>query len=149
MPTTSTTPVQAARDLFATLDAEAAATPPGAPMARTALDAILMRRDTVTAGLARGEGSVREVLVPIARELRRALGRASQLVAQNLKQMIQEADVIVTGEVSKVTDGVENGLPFTEVTMKVNSSGTRCPSRIASSKGACSSSMLGSAPSSR
>lgn len=47
---------------------------------------------------------------------------ASQLVAQNLKQMIQEADVIVTGEVSKVTDGVENGLPFTEVTMKVNSS---------------------------
>ncbi len=42
--------------------------------ARTALDAILMRRDTVTAGLARGESSVREVLVPIERELRRALG---------------------------------------------------------------------------
>jgi len=42
--------------------------------ARTALDAILMRRDTVTAGIARGEGSVREALVPIARELRRALG---------------------------------------------------------------------------
>lgn len=42
--------------------------------ARTALDAILMRRDTVTAQLARGEGSVREVLVPIERELRRALG---------------------------------------------------------------------------
>jgi hypothetical protein len=42
--------------------------------ARTALDAILLRRDTVTAGLARGEGSVQEVLVPIERELRRALG---------------------------------------------------------------------------
>jgi hypothetical protein len=42
--------------------------------ARTALDAILLRRDTVTAGLARGEGSVGEVLVPIERELRRALG---------------------------------------------------------------------------
>jgi hypothetical protein len=42
--------------------------------ARTALDAILMRRDTMTAGLARGESSVREVLVPIERELRRALG---------------------------------------------------------------------------
>ncbi len=42
--------------------------------ARTALDAVLMRRDTVTAGLARSEGSVREVLVPIERELRRALG---------------------------------------------------------------------------
>jgi hypothetical protein len=42
--------------------------------ARTALDAILMRRDTVTARLARSEASVREVLVPIERELRRALG---------------------------------------------------------------------------
>lgn len=42
--------------------------------ARTALDAILTRRDAVTAGLARGEGSVREVLVPIEKELRRALG---------------------------------------------------------------------------
>jgi hypothetical protein len=41
---------------------------------RTSLDAILMRRDTVTAGLARGEGSVREMLLPIERELRRALG---------------------------------------------------------------------------
>ena len=42
--------------------------------ARTALDAVLMRRDTVTAGLARSESTVREVLVPIERELRRALG---------------------------------------------------------------------------
>jgi hypothetical protein len=41
---------------------------------RTSLDAILIRRDTVTAGLARGEASVGEVLVPIERELRRALG---------------------------------------------------------------------------
>lgn len=41
---------------------------------RTSLDAILMRRDTVTAGIARGEASVREALVPIERELRRALG---------------------------------------------------------------------------
>jgi len=41
---------------------------------RTSLDAILMRRDTVTAGLARDDGSVGEVLVPIERELRRALG---------------------------------------------------------------------------
>jgi hypothetical protein len=48
--------------------------------------------------------------------------QASQLVPQNLKQMIHAADVIVTGEVTRVTDGVENGLPFTEVTMKVNSS---------------------------
>jgi len=41
---------------------------------RTAFDAVLMRRDGVTAGLARGEGSVRETLVVIERELRRALG---------------------------------------------------------------------------
>jgi hypothetical protein len=41
---------------------------------RTALDAALMRRDTVTAGIARGESSVRDALAPIARELRRALG---------------------------------------------------------------------------
>jgi hypothetical protein len=48
--------------------------------------------------------------------------QASQLVPQNLKQMVQAADVIVTGEVTKITDGVDNGLPFTEVTMKVNGS---------------------------
>ena len=48
--------------------------------------------------------------------------QASQLVPQNLKQMIQAADVIVTGKVSRITDGVENGIPFTEVTMNVNSS---------------------------
>ncbi|MEJ6007664.1 hypothetical protein WG899_19110 [Paucibacter sp. AS339] len=48
--------------------------------------------------------------------------QASQLVPQNLKQMIQAADVIVTGEVSKVSDGIDNGLPFTEVTMKVKGS---------------------------
>jgi hypothetical protein len=43
---------------------------------RTALDAVLMRRDTVTAGLARGEGAVREVLELVERDLRRALGYA-------------------------------------------------------------------------
>ena len=47
---------------------------------------------------------------------------ASQLVPQNMKQMIHAADVIVTGEVTRITDGVEGGIPFTEVTMKVNSS---------------------------
>jgi type II secretory pathway pseudopilin PulG len=41
---------------------------------RAALDAVLTRRDTVTAGLARGEGSVSTVLAPIERDLRRALG---------------------------------------------------------------------------
>jgi hypothetical protein len=46
----------------------------GDATARTALDAVLMRRDVVTAGLARGEVSVRETLRPVGRELRRALG---------------------------------------------------------------------------
>jgi hypothetical protein len=41
---------------------------------RTALDAVMVRRDVVTAGLARGEGSVREILGLIGRDLRRALG---------------------------------------------------------------------------
>lgn len=50
---------------------EAAREPDAA--ARASLEAILQRRDAVTAGLARGEGSVREVLVPIERELRRSL----------------------------------------------------------------------------
>jgi hypothetical protein len=50
------------------------ATRTGDGSVRSALDAVLMRRDAVTAGLARGEASVREVLVPIGRELRRALG---------------------------------------------------------------------------
>jgi len=67
----------------------------------------------------------RLVLLPVVCILAAASvapAQASQLVPQNLKQMIHASDVIVTGEVSKVTDGLENGLPFTEVTMKVNSS---------------------------
>ena len=51
-----------------------------------------------------------------------APAQASQLVPQNLKQMIDVADVVVTGKVSKVTDGIDNGIPFTEVTMQVDSS---------------------------
>jgi hypothetical protein len=47
---------------------------PDASPVRGALDAVLVRRDTVTAGIARGDASVREVLVPVAWELRRALG---------------------------------------------------------------------------
>jgi hypothetical protein len=51
-----------------------------------------------------------------------APSQASQLVPQNLKQMIDVADVVVTGKVSKVTDGIDRGIPFTEVTMQVDSS---------------------------
>ena len=48
--------------------------------------------------------------------------QASQLVPQNLTKMIRASDVIVMGEVAKVTDGVENGVPYTEVTLKVKGS---------------------------
>ncbi|HQR12388.1 MAG TPA: hypothetical protein PLW68_13770 [Casimicrobiaceae bacterium] len=51
-----------------------------------------------------------------------APSQASQLIPQNLKQMIQVAEVIVTGEVVRISDGIEGGLPFTEVTLKVNGS---------------------------
>lgn len=47
---------------------------------------------------------------------------ASQVVPQNLKNMIGKADLIVTGEVSRVTDGIEGNLPYTEVTLKVKGS---------------------------
>ncbi|WP_157256197.1 hypothetical protein [Pelomonas sp. Root1217] len=47
---------------------------------------------------------------------------ATQLVHQNLKQMIAAADVIVSGDVAKVGDGIDHGLPFTEVTLKVKES---------------------------
>jgi hypothetical protein len=47
---------------------------------------------------------------------------ATQLPPQNLSQMIAKADLIVSGQVTAVKDGIENGLPFTEVTLKVGGS---------------------------
>ncbi len=47
---------------------------------------------------------------------------ASQLVPQNLARMIQKSDVIVTGEVLEITDGIDKGLPFTQVTLSVKGS---------------------------
>jgi hypothetical protein len=51
---------------------EAGSTPDA--QARAALSAILTRRDAVTAGLARGEASVRELLAPIERDLSQVFG---------------------------------------------------------------------------
>ncbi len=51
-----------------------------------------------------------------------APAQASQLVPQNLKQMIKVSELIVTGEVSKLTDGIQNGVPYTEITLKVKGS---------------------------
>jgi hypothetical protein len=77
-------------------------------------------------GLTRLAASMkRHALLPVAFALGAASfmpAQASQLVQQNLKQMIQESDLIVTGEISKVTDGIQDGIPYTEVTMKVNGS---------------------------
>jgi hypothetical protein len=47
---------------------------------------------------------------------------ATQLVPQNLTKLISGADVIVSGTVKNVTDGMDNGVPYTEVTMSVASS---------------------------
>jgi len=47
---------------------------------------------------------------------------ATQLVPQNLTKLIAGADVIVTGKVTNVTDGMDNGVPYTEVTLLVAAS---------------------------
>lgn len=51
-----------------------------------------------------------------------APAHATQLVHQNLKQMIASADLIVSGDVAKVSDGIDRGVPYTEVTLKVRGS---------------------------
>lgn len=46
--------------------------------------------------------------------------QAAQLQPQNLKQLIAESESILSGQVQSVTDGIsEQGLPYTEVTIKV------------------------------
>ncbi len=46
--------------------------------------------------------------------------QAAQLQPQNLKQLIAESESIISGQVQSVTDGIsEQGLPYTEVTIKV------------------------------
>lgn len=52
--------------------------------------------------------------------------QATQLVPQNLTQLVAKADVIVIGRVSAVKDGISpEGLPFTEVTLQVSGSAKR------------------------
>lgn len=48
--------------------------------------------------------------------------QAMQLPTQNLSQMIAKSDVIVSGEVTSVKDGIQDGVPYTEVTLKVTGS---------------------------
>lgn len=50
------------------------------------------------------------------------LAQATQLPTQNLSQMIAKSDVIVSGEVTSVKDGIQDGVPYTEVTLKVTGS---------------------------
>ncbi|HRI18756.1 MAG TPA: hypothetical protein PL196_09555 [Burkholderiaceae bacterium] len=71
------------------------------------------------------------------RRLRRALAliagaaltlpvAAAQLAPSNLTRLIGESDVIVSGRVKSVTDGVDaQGVPFTEVTIAVAASAKR------------------------
>lgn len=46
---------------------------------------------------------------------------AAQLVPQNLTKLIGSADVIVAGTVKSVSDGFQDGVPYTEVTITVAS----------------------------
>lgn len=48
--------------------------------------------------------------------------QATQLPRQNLAQLIGRADLIVSGQVTAVKDGIQDGLPYTEITLKVSSS---------------------------
>jgi len=48
--------------------------------------------------------------------------QATQLPPQNLSQLIARADVIVSGQVTALKDGFQDGLPYTEITLKVSSS---------------------------
>lgn len=50
---------------------------------------------------------------------------AVQPLHQNLTQMVKQADLAVSGTVRKVSDGLENGVAFTEVTLRVKGSARR------------------------
>ncbi len=49
------------------------------------------------------------------------IASAAQLVPQNLTKLIGSADVIVAGTVKNVSDGLQDGVPYTEVTITVAS----------------------------
>lgn len=50
-----------------------------------------------------------------------APAQAAQLVSQNLTQLISRSETIISGRVTKVTDGfTSNGIPFTEVTIALS-----------------------------
>jgi len=52
-----------------------------------------------------------------------SVAQAASLKKQNLTQMISESQSIIEGTVKTVTDGIDdNGMPYTEVTIVVNSS---------------------------
>ncbi|MEI6860002.1 MAG: hypothetical protein V5788_09515 [Shewanella sp.] len=46
---------------------------------------------------------------------------AMKLQKQNLQQLTQSSQSIINGQVIKVTDGFQNGAPYTEITIKVGS----------------------------
>jgi len=48
--------------------------------------------------------------------------RATQLPTQNLAQLIGRADLIVSGQVTALKDGIQDGLPYTEITLQVSHS---------------------------
>lgn len=67
-------------------------------------------------------GAAAVALAAMAALLAAAPAAALQLVPQNLTKLIGSSDVIVAGRVKSVTDGIDRGLPYTEVTIAVASS---------------------------
>lgn len=54
-----------------------------------------------------------------------APAQATQPLPQNLTALIGKADVVVSGTVVSVTDGLQDNVPYTEVTIKVKGSARR------------------------
>ena len=51
--------------------------------------------------------------------------QATQLPNQNLAQLIGRADLIVSGQDTALKDGIQDGLPYTEITRQGSSSATK------------------------
>ena len=51
-----------------------------------------------------------------------SVAQANSLQKQNFLELMKHADSIVVGTVSKKTDGFQNGLPYTEITLTVGQS---------------------------
>ncbi|WP_083748990.1 hypothetical protein [Pelomonas sp. KK5] len=81
-------------------------------------------------------GRQRWALAAIAALAVAPAAHATQLVPQNLTQMIAKADTIVAGRVTSVSDGISpEGVPYTEVTLKLSAAPKPVVAAAAASRG--------------